>query len=399
MPQQLNSSEKFVHWVCRQSFLSLWSYASPRGKKGKELCDILIVCDPDIIIISVKDIKLPESAGSRNARWTKRAIEESVKQIYGAERWIASAKYVVRLDGSEGLSIPDADLRRVHRVAIAFGAEGKVGIRFGDFGKGYVHVLDERSFGILLSELDTISDFVAYLIEKERLTSRASVILDGEENLLAFYLQEGRQFPERPDVLILESGSWETLTALPEFKRRKVANRDSYSWDRLIETVSEDILNDNLEIGPGLTESERAMRLMAREDRFCRRLLGRHFVEFIHDARNQKTRARLMQSPSGVSYVLLRMPPNEDRKMHLPELTRRCFVARGLSSRSSRVIGIGVSDGGNQGFALTVVYYEHPVWTEADAASAKVIQDELDYFQSSRLRRVPEVEFPKAAKP
>jgi len=57
MPQKLDTSEEFVNWVCQQSSLSLWSYASPRGKKGKELCDILVVCDPDIIIISVKDSK------------------------------------------------------------------------------------------------------------------------------------------------------------------------------------------------------------------------------------------------------------------------------------------------------------------------------------------------------
>ena len=51
-------TEAFAHSVCRQSFLSLWSYASPQGRTpGKELCDILVVCDPDIIIFSVKEVK------------------------------------------------------------------------------------------------------------------------------------------------------------------------------------------------------------------------------------------------------------------------------------------------------------------------------------------------------
>jgi len=397
MPQKLNTSEEFVYWVCKRSFLSLWSYATPRGKKGKELCDILVVCDPDIIIISVKDIKLPEISESilGHDRWTKRAIDESVKQIYGAERWIAKAKHVVRLDGSEGLSIPDVGTRRVHRVAIAFGADGKVGFPVGDFGKGYVHVLDERSFQVLLSELDTISDFTCYLREKERLTSRAKVIFEGEENLLALYLHEGRRFTDGPDFFIVEANLWGALNAMPEFNRRNDANVGSYSWDLAIESVANDILTSNLEIGPGLAESERAMRVMAREDRFCRRLLGRNFVEFVKDARDQRIRARLMQSPSGVNYVLLRMPPQMDRQKYLRELELRCFVARGISSGSSTVIGIGVSDAGNQGFALTILYYDHPEWTLEDAATAKAIQEELDYFRSSRLRRVREEEYPE----
>ena len=54
MSQGLNSTEQFVYRTCRKSFLSLWSYANPRGKPGKELCDILIVCEPDLVIFSVK---------------------------------------------------------------------------------------------------------------------------------------------------------------------------------------------------------------------------------------------------------------------------------------------------------------------------------------------------------
>ena len=41
MSQGLNPSERFVYSACKASFLSLWSYANPRGEPGKELCDIL----------------------------------------------------------------------------------------------------------------------------------------------------------------------------------------------------------------------------------------------------------------------------------------------------------------------------------------------------------------------
>jgi hypothetical protein len=56
----INKAEEFVFHICRETFLSLWSYANPLGKNGKELCDILIVCDPDIVIFSVKEIEFKE---------------------------------------------------------------------------------------------------------------------------------------------------------------------------------------------------------------------------------------------------------------------------------------------------------------------------------------------------
>jgi len=61
MNQLFNESEQLVYDICKKSFLSIWSYANPFGKDSKELCDTLIVCDSDIIIISGKDIRITDS--------------------------------------------------------------------------------------------------------------------------------------------------------------------------------------------------------------------------------------------------------------------------------------------------------------------------------------------------
>ena len=88
------------------------------------------------------------------------------------------------------LNIPASSVRKVHRVAVALGACGKVPVSVGDMGKGYVHVLDELAFDAVMSELDTITDFVKYLQEKEALQERdLQIIVSGEENLFALYLQ------------------------------------------------------------------------------------------------------------------------------------------------------------------------------------------------------------------
>jgi hypothetical protein len=123
----VNRSEDFVYKICRHSFLSLWSYSNPQGKGGKELCDVLIVCDPDVIVVSVKEIGLGDTddVSTDWDRWSRRAIDASAKQIYGAERWLKSATRVVKSDGAIGLSLPDPQKRRVHRIAVALGSEGR----------------------------------------------------------------------------------------------------------------------------------------------------------------------------------------------------------------------------------------------------------------------------------
>ena len=52
----------------------------PQGKDpGKELCDVLVVCDPDIIIISIKEIGYKDTGNPTVdwERWRKRAIDNA----------------------------------------------------------------------------------------------------------------------------------------------------------------------------------------------------------------------------------------------------------------------------------------------------------------------------------
>src|SRR5205823_1236139 len=60
-----------------------------------------------------------------------------------------------------------------------------------DPAKGYVHVLDDMALWTLLTTLNTVSDFVAYLARKERFIQSGRLITAaGEEDLLAFYLRQ-----------------------------------------------------------------------------------------------------------------------------------------------------------------------------------------------------------------
>lgn len=381
----LNPAEQFVYRICRESFLSLWSYVNPRGKHGKELCDILVVCDPDVVIVSVKNIQL--SVGADKAvswqRWRKKAIEASVDQIYGAERWLDSATEVIRSDGSTGFLLPTKLQRRIHRIAVAFGSQGKSPIEFGNFGKGFVHVLDEISFSILLRELDTITDFVSYLQAKETLIGTGTQLKfsGSEEDLLAFYLHSGRSFPETHEVIMIGNDLWKTFEQRGEVEAKRAADRISYVWDRVIEKFAGDVLTSKLELAPSPSQTEIALRTMAREDRFARRVLGQAFEEFLRESSPKNIRARMLQSRSNVVYVFLASPHGEDRQRRTAELGLRCFVARGLHPSSKDVVGLATEQyEPGRGFSLDLVAIHKDEWETADQSYMEDVQRELGYF-------------------
>ena len=130
-------SEKFIFKLSQHTFLTLWSYPNPIGKKDKELCDILIFCEPHIIIISVKEISPTESGNYKTdiLRWKKTALEKSFRQIYGAERFLNSISSLKLNDGREGPSLPPIKERIYHRIAVVIGGEEKMPLIWGDMGK------------------------------------------------------------------------------------------------------------------------------------------------------------------------------------------------------------------------------------------------------------------------
>jgi hypothetical protein len=82
MTEAVNDAEQFVYEVCTKSFLSLWSYINPQGKTpSKESCDVLVVCDPHVIVISVKDIQLKNTDKPIIDwnRWKRKAVDDSIK--------------------------------------------------------------------------------------------------------------------------------------------------------------------------------------------------------------------------------------------------------------------------------------------------------------------------------
>lgn len=395
----VNKSEEFVHDLCTRSFLSLWSHANPVRHDGKELCDILVVCEPDIVVFSVKEVQPTDNGETVVSwkRWLREAVEMSAKQAYGAARWLASRDSFQDAKGTE-FPLPGRDERRVHLVAAALGSQGKTPLVSGDLGKGFVHVFDEQSLTIIMQELDTITDFTEYLGHKEMLLDDTHVVLNGgEEDLLAVYLHQGRKFPADYDHLIIEPKTWGEFSNSPEYMSKQNADRHSYLWDGIIETFCKDFRTRGLEFGNTHTELEAVVRVMAREDRFARRILGQSWKEFMDAAAAGKVAARMVPSPSGVIYVFLAAPRDMPREARKAELGGRCFVARGHYRESATVVGLATERyEARAGFSFDAAVLHMPEWSKEAEEKSRRIQEELGYFAKPALTQMSVDEYPQS---
>jgi hypothetical protein len=392
----VNETEAFVFRVCRKTFLSVWCSSNPVAEPGKELCDVLIVCDPHVIIISVKDVRLREGdLEVEHAKWERKAVDDSAKQIYGAERWLSTASQVVQGDGLPGLSLPPVAWRRVHRIAVAFGGRGEVVVASGDFGKGFVHVMTEHSFLDVLKELDTISDLVEYLAAKEAFLAKCRVVAEGSEaNLVGLYLANNRSFPSGADMLITDDTIWRGIQEEPGFKLRKAADQESYVWDTLVELLSDVKAKSVSGPGPTLGELELALRTVAREPRLSRRVLGKALREFLDRA--DELRSRVLITPGGTLYVFVWFRPDEEPKDRTAELGCRCLAARHKVGQGDTIIGIGLSKH-LQGVGSTsdLIYMHVPTWSSADDERAAKMQQELGFFAKAGVQHSHADEYPK----
>jgi hypothetical protein len=383
----MTKSEQLVYDRSRNSFLSLWSYANPLNNEGKELCDILVVCDPDIIIISVKEIEYKDTGKPEVdfERWRRKAINESCKQIYGAERRIDLQPNVITHEGKITLPFPRKDTRNIYRIAVALGSKEKIPMTFGDFGKGFVHVFDEKSLQALFSELDTISDFLKYLSDKEEwLKSGKVALFTGEEDLLAFYLNQDSKFLSEPSLVVLDEGLWNGLLQMPETVSKKKTNETSYIWDNILERIYENFSSDNYRTAwapetKTLSDIEQAVRVMAKENRQMRRFLGDSILALLN---HTSLGARIFDvTESPIRYVFMTANYDRNREINFKELQARCLVARGLNHSKQTVIGILIERSPNHtGDTVSICYIDVPNWTQEWQEKMDIYQNELGFF-------------------
>lgn len=329
-PEGLTASERYLKKLSDGSFLSMWTYPGLFVKKskhgltrGRELCDLLVVFDNTLIIFSDKECEFGPTTELELSwsRWFSEAVVEAAGQARGAKRRLLRHSRELFLDQECTIPFPltiDTARARLHLIVVAHGASracseilggsGSLMIRtdlkgreahtvpfaIGDLypSDAYVHVFDDTTLEIVMQARDTITDFAHYLHKKEAfLRSNRPIAVDGEEELLAIYLQTVNDRNEHDLVILPEAtasltviGSfWEDFINSPQRLCQLDHDAISYSWDLLIEKFNQhawrgdqlDLSQEQGASAQGVAETERVTRLMAREPRTRRRMLAR----------------------------------------------------------------------------------------------------------------------------
>ncbi len=458
----VNESERYLVRLCRRSFLSLWSHANlhtdqdMRDGRGsaKEFADVLVVFGNDVIIFSDKDIAFQEDKPVNLAwsRWYKRAIAESAKQLHGAMNWLQRFPNRVFLDSlctrALPVDIPAGAQARFHLVAVARGSfkscakyfRGGLGTLQIDTsvvarahvhslftvgtvspGKAFVHVFDEFALKVVMTEMDTVTDFIDYLTAREALlTSTRTVIrAAGEEQLVAAYLTNGdlhgrgflppsargRNF----DSVYFDESHFEGLHKRPEYLAKKRLDKPSYAWDEIVERF--------IQIGsPQITapdlqqpnhETEQALRLLAAESRFRRRILVEALGTFLQAAAGTGLRrARLFtteQDPT-IVYVFLTVPKSETetydeyRRHRVAVLHAYCRCAKLKCPDGITFIGLALDhpDRAYRGMSEDLLVYIADDFNEEVRAEAERYRAELGILPDNlEVQRATATEYPE----
>lgn len=331
-----------------------------------------MVCGDHVLIFSDKSVAWPGGEDVRLAwsRWYKRAIQTSVDQIRGAERWMAQHPERIFLDrGCQNrlpLPLPPLERRKVHGIVVANGATHACRRHFGD-GRGsmmiipaiqgeahycgdrvelfaigdvdpngsFVHVFDEAGLDVVMAELDTITDLTTYLAKKESLIRSGRLVsAAGEEELVAEFMvrmnAQGEHDFAKPDGsawgendrVTYGRGAYAALTTNPQYIAKKDADRVSYVWDHLITQFTNHMLAGTSLVPDGHTTEialqEPAVRQMALLSRFDRRSHGAGVLEALEEGQKTDKFMRAFipggnhpRADTGFFVVTVKVPPIE----------------------------------------------------------------------------------------
>ena len=431
----------------------LWAHPNvftDEGRKnghgsGKELCDLLVVFGDQVIVFSDKHCEYKETGNDEVdwKRWYRKAIDKSVRQLAGAASFIKRFPERLYLDEACQRQFPlpiGIAQSTFHLVAVTRGSKSacerffahqSIGsLRyFGDVEgdqvpftvgpirttHGLVHIFDENTLDIVFRELDTVADFVTYLNKRTELLTRERPIIwaDGEEQLLALYLRNTRDGEHDFDIdvesngkpiegMYVGEGNWEELQMHPQYLAKKTADKISYQWDWLVSKFI-DVGDPMLVDMPGwqpVTNVEPAVREMASETRFSRRILADGLSKFVKSLEKGKPKARVMSSPSTKNrvYAVLAEPfvserfssYEQYRRDRLAKVAAYAIVARTKLPTATMAIGIAfdgpseVMDGGSEDLFCHYV----PEVTQDVLDDAVRVQGELGILLPENVKSV-----------
>ena len=437
----VTATERLLADFCERSFLRLWSYPNPYKDDGHELCDLLAVFDNHVFIFFDRENVLPEASDRDSQvlweRWKRNVIDRQVKTAHGAERYMRSGRPIF-VDPKRETPFPiafDRDAAVIHKIIVAHGAKkaceraspqnvyGSLAITYTDTVEGStdpfhiqidkkrpVHIFDSHNMPIVLRELDTVSDFSAYLDEKVRAASTFDYLsYCGEEDLLGHYLLNYDEAAKRHVIgpkkaggfngVMIGEGEWRDFAASDLYKNTKNEDRISYFWDNLIQRTCQNRLDGTLGGDSNIEGGQSAVYEMVKEPRFMRRGLAEKMLTAVERFPEEGTFVRqvtfLPSFVPNVGYVLLQLrapesfrgePEYRGKRQAMLEIA--CGAAKNKFPHLVKVIGIGIEAPKFSGGTVAEDFILMPceAWPDEAKAHYEELNKELNFFGTSSLR-------------
>lgn len=443
----VNTTEKTLSDLCDLAFLKLWSFPNPYKEPGKELCDVLVVFDNNIIIFSVKNIKYNENKGLAGwQRWKRKAIDESITQINGAEKWIKNHPDQIYLNKNCNTIIPINSKKKfkIYRIVVAHGisdsianipgnTSGSLGIKYSDNNdfedvqyfvelpkSPIYHILDSANLEILLKELDTITDFINYLKEKEKAIKLSKIVTyTGEEDVMGQYLrtiepETGKHYilkDKNKDLIVdFENMIWKNFSNSYEYKEKKILDKSSYLWDKYLQQLCEYALIGELTGNIDIFQESSPIKEMAKESRFYRRILSGGIIQsvnyFPEIADDYTRQVRLIMSEDNKSaYVFLQIKYNEQddyetvvRPKRRQMLNIACGTLKNKHSFLQKIVGIAINSPKHHIYAdQDYILLDCKKWTRKDRSHYYNLNKDYNFWkQKNELKVVNSYEYPSA---
>lgn len=438
----VTETERMLAEFCERTFLKLWSYPNPHKDDGHELCDLIAVFGDYVFIFFDRSNMLSEMPDKDPQvlwdRWKRSVIDRQVKTAHGAERYIRSGRKIY-LDGKKTAPFPisiDPQKAIIHKIIVAHGAKeacklasdknvyGSLAISYSEIDhnqtepffieidkKQPVHIFDSHNLPIILSELDTVSDFSSYLDEKLLAISKYDLLMYcGEEDLLGHYLLNYDKDLKKHIIgakrngfnsVMIGEGEWHDFIKTALYMNTKQENQISYFWDELIQRTCQNALDQTLGGNSDILRGESAIFEMVKEPRFIRRVIANRMKEAVinfPDQPNQLTRqVTFLQSyTQNVGYVFFQLRVNDTLREQHDYLEKRrtlleiaCGAAKNKFPNLTKVIGIGMDAPKFAGETNSEDFILMPCeeWSEDNRIYYEERNQEWKFFQSPELKQ------------
>ncbi|BEN74051.1 zinc chelation protein SecC [Serratia marcescens] len=358
----VNSSEEKLASYADKTFLGLWAYPNVysnegigKNKVGVELCDLLVVFNDYVIIFSDKDCAFNNNIDVKVAwgRWFRKSVVDSSKQLYGAEKFIRDYPGRLFLDKECTREFPFEIKKNTRFFLVAVTNNTAIGAKrffdnvasgsycsllnvfpynasechdnpfiIGDLypEKTFIHVLDEMTLDLIFSSLNTITDFIGYLCEKEKVVRNKMLISSGgEDATLGLYLLNDGYLIDKINGdnsgFVIHEHMWAEYEKSLKHQVHESFRKGSVFWDELIQNFSRSILSAKVGLGQenNFNSHEIVVRELASEGRKSRYSLSTAFLDKLKQVPSDRRSSRIVKSldVEGKYYLFLFFPRDD----------------------------------------------------------------------------------------